>query len=80
MEIRGCAVYSLSLIVHLLRKFIGHDSLSTVTASQTSPASKRTDIGNTINDVNIDNFLWVYCKLHLAEMSVPAHNTRSSFY
>ena len=81
MEIRGCAVYSLSLIVHILRQFISHDSSSTVPFQQTSSLpSKRADLGSTVNDVNVDNFLWVYCKLHLTEMSVPAHNTRSSFY
>jgi hypothetical protein len=71
MEIRGCAIAALSRITELVRELVLADA----------PASAAShDISSEINDVSLDNFLWVWGKAHLKELTIPAHNTRSTFY
>ncbi|KAH7831847.1 putative queuosine salvage protein [Monocercomonoides exilis] len=67
MEIRGCSIFALSLITQKIKELIASTSL-------TLPD----DV--IVNDVTVDNYLWLWGKQHLKILSVPAHNTRTCFY
>jgi len=75
VEIRGCTIWAVELIVEELRRLMAID------AQQTDGDSATKYPRTTVNAILIDHFLWDFRRDHDAELEkIPYHRTRCIYY